>query len=206
MHWLRRTWRLISDTDTVIGWGDRVIKGLSFVIGGGVPFGLGFLGNVAPLWWGLAVLGGMAIGLRIANEITWRRVQKRNAVVTRRPMEPTDKATDAEATYIGETFRVADLVKGKSPPRIDSIIFENCDLEGPAIIAQEGFTVFIRCEFQGTRETLLLEVEYGRTLMGVVGVKDCIFRNCRFHQIGVVIHPGLRETWIQGLGDSATGA
>lgn len=206
MSWLRRTWRWWSDADTVISRSDRVIKGLSFVIGGGVPFGLGFLGNVAPIWWGLAVLGGVAIGLRIANEITWRRVQKKNAVVTSPPIEPTDKASNAQPTYIGETFRVADLVAGINPPRIDSIIFENCDLEGPAMIVQEGFTAFIGCTFQGTRETLLLEVEYGRTMIGVVGVKDCIFRNCRFHQIGVVIHPGLREKWLQGLGDSDTGS
>lgn len=73
---------------------------------------------------------------------------------------------------------------------IDSAVrgktFENALVIGPAVIALLGGVVMERCGFEGTEESLFIEVEDGRFVTGVVAVIDTTFRDCRFQNISIL--------------------
>lgn len=83
-----------------------------------------------------------------------------------------------------------DVIKIADEADINSMIvdteYEDCLILGPAILASlEGGSVS-GCTFDADPERLFLEVPIGKTMVGVVGLRNVDFRRCRFQNVGFV--------------------
>lgn len=82
------------------------------------------------------------------------------------------------------------LLAAESPPVIEDKVFDNCLIVGPAVIISLGQTRFENAHIDAKDiEHALYEIPVARmsALVGVVGVKNCTFRNnCRFHRVGIM--------------------
>lgn len=74
---LLRVWPFISHADTGIGLAEWAIKLWSGATGGWLMTAVGWLADIGPFWWTLGSLGGIAAGLVIGDEITWRRFNRK---------------------------------------------------------------------------------------------------------------------------------
>lgn len=73
-------------------------------------------------------------------------------------------------------------------------IFEDCYIVGPAVLQPmntgevEGY-VFVGDDTwweEGTKDAFWSPAEWSGPYTGIVGTEDCVFRNCRFRQVGIL--------------------
>jgi hypothetical protein len=87
--------------------------------------------------------------------------------------------------YEGVRVRLVDLVQSLTPPIIEGSEFENCRIEGPAVLAILENTRIVHCEFDGDMDSLLWELPLSRKMIvGAIGVRNCSFTDCKFFGIG----------------------
>lgn len=99
----------------------------------------------------------------------------------------------------GETIRLCDFVVAGEKPIIEGKTFEECTLLGPAMVYLFGVSTVHNCSFDGGMDSLFIEVEADRVVIGVIGLKDCVFRKCRFRGIGVIGPSDLIKRWREGF-------
>lgn len=94
-------------------------------------------------------------------------------------------------SYIrGRIINLLDMIAPGGIPIISNRTIEDCEIRGPAFMAPVEHVTMADCGFDGDIESIFIEVAEKRQVIGAVGVKDCVFRRCRFTQIGIV---GTRE-------------
>jgi hypothetical protein len=81
-----------------------------------------------------------------------------------------------------EEVRLTDLLDGDNDV-IEDREFEDCIILGPAVIAPFRCT-FEYNVFEGKQDWVLLEVPEGPRI-GIIAVRNCVFRRCRFRGIGI---------------------
>jgi len=90
----------------------------------------------------------------------------------------------------------AGIHKGKAPVLIE-LVFENCQIHGPAMLkplhGDTNAPWFLRCEWEEDLDAFYTE-DPQRTAtggigkeIGVIGLRDCVFRDCYFKGVGVVV-------------------
>lgn len=83
-----------------------------------------------------------------------------------------------------QVLKVADLALTSNP--IMDTHFEDCIMQGPAVITFIGETGIFSSGFEGELKDVLWEVHAGRsTIVGAVGFANCVFTRCQFRNIGV---------------------
>ena len=83
-----------------------------------------------------------------------------------------------------EVARLIDLVGLDSV--IDGKTVENTLLVGPAVVALIANVTMDTIQFDGSPESLFIVVPEGRWVQGVVGIRNSVFRNCRFQNIAFI--------------------
>ena len=54
------------------------------------------------------------------------------------------------------------------------------------MVAALGRVSITEGSFDGDRDSLFVEVKDKRLIFGAIGLRDCVFRRCRFTQIGIL--------------------
>jgi hypothetical protein len=94
-------------------------------------------------------------------------------------------------TYIrGQLIYLMNLLAPGAKPIISDRTIEDCEIRGPAMIALLGRVTIKNSTFNGDAESLFVEVADKRLIFGAIGLRDCVFRRCRFAEIGII---GTRE-------------
>jgi hypothetical protein len=95
------------------------------------------------------------------------------------------------------------VVKIADEVNIDSLVenrnFENALILGPAVLAPLERVTIAECNFDGTPEALFLEVAEGRSLVGVVGLKNVVFRRCAFRNVALIGTPQAVQEFQRGF-------
>ena len=106
---------------------------------------------------------------------------------------PTSREIDPRATDIrGGHFALFDLyranIQAGGGSMIEGRTFTDCYIEGPAVmLALEG-NQFEGVNFGptgGDLRNMLFRPMSGRMAIGAIPVRNCTFRNCQFHTLGI---------------------
>ncbi|MGZ9100815.1 MAG: hypothetical protein ACXW3O_14030 [Brevundimonas sp.] len=100
---------------------------------------------------------------------------------------------DPTATEIsGAHFALFDLYRASlqagGGAQIDGRTFVNCDIEGPAVMLVQDGNLFEGTNFGpsgGDMRNMLFRPLSGKMAIGAIPVSNCVFRNCRFHALGI---------------------
>ena len=110
-------------------------------------------------------------------------------IATNQAIESIHKESfPSSKTYFeNEMIRLSDIATGEKQLTIDGKTFDNCTLLGPATVrVMKGFAIQ-KCSFvikEG--DNLLVELKQKQRVAGTIGLKNCVFRNCRFRNIGII--------------------
>ena len=70
-------------------------------------------------------------------------------------------------------------------PLVEDKVYENRDFVGPAVIHFGEGTVLTDSSFFGDPNSVLIEVNQD-TFQGAVTFRDCMFKRCRFRNVGII--------------------
>lgn len=102
--------------------------------------------------------------------------------------------------YSGETVRLTDLVLSDQPS-IDGVTFEDCRIEGPAVMVFEPYsgTTLSDCDLGGEPVGLFWHIPAERDyVIGGLFVRNCRFHRCTFHGVGMAGHDEFLNQLILG--------
>lgn len=101
-----------------------------------------------------------------------------------------------------QVVRIAELTVNTST--IEGYEFSNCRIIGPAILGLiEGVSILhCRWDAPGLEAVLWIVPPERGPVIGVVGVKDCVFSNCAFENIGIAGPPELRADFERAFSGS----
>lgn len=155
-----------------------------------------FLATGLSVWAIISHLPGPIIALIFLvaiGAVLWilRQIRRLNAS-RRRPesvlphLEEMTKQKYIADSYIrGRIISLLDMLPPGATPIISNRTIEDCELRGPSIIAALHGVTMSDCGFDGDPKSVFIEVLEGR-IIGAIGLKDCVFRRCRFIQIGII--------------------
>ena len=90
-------------------------------------------------------------------------------------------------SYIkGRLIYLMDLIAPGAKPIISNRTLEDCEIRGPVMIALLGGVTIGDSGFDGDINSLFVEVSENRHILGAIGLRNCVFRRCRFTQIGII--------------------
>lgn len=103
------------------------------------------------------------------------------------------RVLDPMATELtGGHFALFDLYRASLQAGGGAVIegrtFTNCDIEGPAVMLVQDGNLFEGTNFGpsgGDLRNMLFRPMSGHTAIGAIPVRNCVFRNCRFHTLGI---------------------
>ena len=91
-----------------------------------------------------------------------------------------------------DVVRIVDKVGLNS--LIENERFENALIVGPAVLAPLEHATIENCTFDGTPESIFIEVPEGRRVLGVIGLRNTSFRRCEFRNVAIMGTPkAIRE-------------
>ena len=70
-------------------------------------------------------------------------------------------------------------------PLVEDKVYENRDFVGPAVIHFGDGTVLTDSSFFGDPNSVLIEINQDQ-FMGAATFKDCMFKRCRFRNVGII--------------------
>lgn len=88
--------------------------------------------------------------------------------------------------FLFDLFRAS--AQGGGGVVLENRTFINCDIEGPAVMLALDGVYFVDTNFgptAGDLRGMLFRSLNGRTAIGAIPVRNCTFRNCRFHALGI---------------------
>lgn len=140
----------------------------------------------APLWLSL-VIAAIAIGVALACISS----------LSARDHGPVRLSADQMAQpYVrGLSFRITDFVGPDN--RIRNKTFIDCDIYGPAVLGgsepNAGMVIFDDT-FNAPKDHVFIVVPPGE-YVGLIGVTNCTFRQCRFHNVAIAGTPDHVAKW-----------
>ncbi|MBI3750365.1 MAG: hypothetical protein HY263_01755 [Chloroflexi bacterium] len=156
-----------------------VITGLASLIPSAVP---------VPLLVGLFI-GTFAVVLALTLVLLRRAFPARpslklaDAPTTEAP--PAVQVLDQTQTYFkGLHFRITDLAVRE--PILRDKVFEDCAIFGPAVLVLSEHVALGVTVMAERPSDMLFTLEPGRKVMGPIIVENCVFRRCRFVNIGLM--------------------
>jgi hypothetical protein len=91
-------------------------------------------------------------------------------------VEPSDR------TYRNQVVRISDLAV--TSEILEELVFEGCEIVGPAVLMLLGSTQFRDNRFTDG-EASFWSLQTDRAYVGAIGIKDCLFEGCAFRRIGI---------------------
>lgn len=97
----------------------------------------------------------------------------------------------ADRTFRGGIVHMEELIRplweDGTPPILRELVFEDCMIMGPSVLAMVDHNQFIDCEFgvdsAAGIDSILWPID-GRTVVGCVGINACLFERCTFRLVG----------------------
>ncbi len=86
----------------------------------------------------------------------------------------------------GRMIYLMDLLAPGARPIIENRTLEDCEIKGPAMMGLLGGVTIDGGSFDGTLESLFVEVAEKRFIIGAIGLQNVVLRRCRFTQIGII--------------------
>jgi hypothetical protein len=110
---------------------------------------------------------------------------------------PTPPTGDAQ--FRNMIVRIAELTV--NAPLLDGLEFSNCRIIGPAVLALLNDVTITGCRWDAPdlRSLFWLVTPDRPTIVGAVGVRNCIFSSCAFEQVGIAGPPELEATLRSGF-------
>ena len=103
--------------------------------------------------------------------------------------------------FDGASVRIVNLAE--SSDVLEGFDFNDCDIVGPAVLAVLDHVTMTHNSFDGDMESVLWEVPRTRTrVLGAIGIRNCTFRDCRFHRIGLAGTAEFVVAFITGTGST----
>ena len=183
-------------------WLNRRLEGLldnaifgAIVAGGAIVWSI--LSNLpAPIIFviGLAVFALILFILKITRDILSKKPKDAEQKPTKTETEPPPLTLPSH-TYIADTYirgriiYLMDLLAPGAKPIVSNRTIEDCEIRGPAMVVLMG-TAIADSSWDGDLESLFVEIADKRMIFGAIGLPGCVFRRCRFMQIGIL---GTRE-------------
>ena len=122
---------------------------------------------------------------KLANELS----SVKNELERLQRMPPTQIAVSHQFipdNYIsGRIIHLIDLLAPGAKPIILNRTVEDCEVRGPAMVALMG-TTLANNTWDGDLESLFVEIADERIILGAIGLQGCVFRRCRFIEIGII--------------------
>jgi len=133
------------------------------------------------------------------NQIIWRSELSLIKSMIREAKSPTglpDKHAPPKPFATQDDFQ-SRTITGKTVPIYalprDRLFVKNrefidCDIEGPSVILPFFNTSFENCSWglpESDAKSLMFPIAKDRTMTGIIGLLDCVFRGCRIRNIGV---------------------
>ena len=177
-----RHWKIIGAIVALLGEGALQMSGYTSLP---LAIALGVVIVVLTIWSAWPIL----------KRIRFQKPLKLHNSQTNMDKVPTT-STNLSHEYITDTYvrgRLVYLMALLAPgakPIISDRTIEDCEIRGPAMIALLGGVTIASSTFDGNIESLFVEVVDKRTILGAIGLQDCVFRRCRFVAIGII---GTRE-------------
>lgn len=84
-------------------------------------------------------------------------------------------------------------------PLITGLVFENCLILGPAVVAMVNGGAVEGCSFDSPADALLWDFPADTIRVGAIGLDDCSFINCRFQGVGFAGPPDFIAEFTAGL-------
>lgn len=108
-------------------------------------------------------------------------------------MHPSDRH------YRNQTVRLADLTVVSDV--IENATFENCILEGPAVVALLGEGSLSNSSFEGDESSIFWVIPAEReSVLGAVAMVGCHIVGCQFRRVGLAVPEREYEAFAKGLG------
>ena len=124
----------------------------------------------------------------------------------------TSREMDPRATeFNGGNFALVDLYRANLQAGggtvIQGRVFTDCLIEGPAVMLVLDGTHFEGTNFGPTGGDIrnILFRPLNNMAIGAIPVRDCVFRNCRFHSLGVTGNEGLLQMLIEQVATVGSG-
>src|SRR5205809_814255 len=96
-----------------------------------------------------------------------------------------------------------DVVRIADRAGINSIIenatFDDDLIVGPAVLAPLERVTIEGCQFDGTPDSIFIEVAEGRLVLGVIGMKNVTFRRCEFRNVSLLGTPQAVKQFRKGF-------
>ena len=110
-------------------------------------------------------------------------------------MHPSDRH------YRSQTVRLADLTVVTDV--IESVTFENCIIEGPAVVVMLGNGTVSDSSFEGDLDSTIWVVPRERQhVLGAVAMVNCNIIGCQLRRIGIAVPEDDVEMFRRALGGS----
>jgi hypothetical protein len=86
----------------------------------------------------------------------------------------------------GRSIYLLDMIAPGARPVIQKRTIEDCEIRGPAMIGFMGTMNLDNITWDGDENSLFVEVEENKPLLGIIALEDCTIRRCRFVSVGII--------------------
>lgn len=107
-------------------------------------------------------------------------------------------ATPKPKTVKGKVVRIAQDVDVRS--LITNTRYVDCEILGPAILAPLDTVNFQDSNFDAPAEAIFYTVDPDRPAVGVIGLMNVEFRECRFKNVGIIAIADVITKFRSGMG------
>lgn len=112
------------------------------------------------------------------------------------PQASSDRRSAApKKVYQSETITIADLLQ-PDDMYLDGLVFERCEIVGPAILLIMSGTKIERCQFTSAMSAVLWTLPDPAAVTGVIGLRNCTFHQCQFARIGITGPPHVLQMFL----------
>jgi hypothetical protein len=183
-----RVWKSFVDLCSAWPW----LKPILGVLSGVAVSIYGYLEQIPGTYLAVAAILAAGSAMWLCNQLAWRGMMATFSTSTAQATEVQQTTKPiASVQELAQQVIVSRTVQIYNVPRnvdiIDGKVFEDCAIVGPAIIASLEGTLFDLCRFghPGQFKWLFWETAQDRVVIGVIGLRRCVFRNCNFAGIGL---------------------
>lgn len=104
---------------------------------------------------------------------------------------------------VGKTFYWFDYVANQESPLVNNVVFRNCTIVGPSVIAFNEGNKFFSCGFGmglGDIYSIMWVIPKG-SYLGATSIRQCNFYECNFQSIGFAMNRSLEKEFLSQVPD-----
>ena len=107
-------------------------------------------------------------------------------------MHPGDKHYRSTVVRLADLTVITDLIEG--------VTFENCTVQGPAVLVPLEGVSFIGSGWDGDLISLIWTIPSSRErVVGAIALRNVTFTSCRFERVGLAVPEGQLQDIIDGF-------